>query len=336
MALKLMTAKDLTSHLRDYGIILWIVLVGGLFALLSDRFLQVQNLINILSQASIIGILAVSMTYVIITGHGGIDLSVGSILGLTSVTMAVLIIPASSFRDTAAMLNFVVSPERLIFAVVAAVMVGIAAGAVNGLLVARAGVPPFIATLGMMISARGVAAYVSSGMPTYGMPSQIVFLGQGRVLGIPVPIIIMIAFALIGHIVLVRTVFGAEVLAVGGSREASRFSGIPVRRVLLTVYALNGMVAAIAGIVLAGYGNQAHPEAGSLFELYTISAVVVGGTSLSGGKGWVIGSILGSVLIAEVQNGINILNVPVAFTQPILGTFIISAVLFDILQRRAS
>ena len=324
------------NQLPKFGIVLWILVVGVLFSLLSDRFLQLQNIINIITQASIIGILSVSMTFVIITGNGGIDLSVGSIVGLTSVTMAMLVIPESFFRDTAAMLDITVTAGQLIFAAGMALLVGLAAGAINGILVANVGLPPFIATLGMMISARGVAAYVSAGMPTYGMPEQIVWLGQGRLFGVPMPIVVMVLLALIGHLVLTQTSFGVRVVAIGGNRESARFSGIRVRSVLIAVFALNGLLAGIAGLVLAGYGNQAHPDAGMLYELYTISAVVVGGTSLMGGRGAVPGSILGAILMAEVQNGINILNVPVAFMQPIVGAMIILAVVLDQVHRRVN
>jgi len=186
----------------------------------------------------------------------------------------------------------------------------------------------------MMITARGVAAYVSAGMPTYGMPKPIIFLGQGRIAGIPLPILIMLILGVIGYFVLTRTVFGASIVAIGGNRETAKLSGIRVKRILLIVYTLNGLLAAVAGIVLTGYGNQAHPEAGSLSELYAIGAVVVGGTSLMGGKGGIVGSLLGAILMAEVQNGINILNIPVAYMQPALGTLIVLAVILDQWQKR--
>jgi ribose/xylose/arabinose/galactoside ABC-type transport system permease subunit len=322
------------KYFSQYGILAWIIIVGAIFSLFSGRFLDWHNLVNIVTQASVIGILSVGMTLVIITGGGGIDLSVGSVVGVSSVTMAMLIIPPSYFRDTASMLNLTVDAWTLSKAMGAALLVGAACGALNGVLISRAGVPPFIATLGMMITARGVAAYVSSGMPTYGMPKPIVFLGQGRLLGIPVPILVMIVLGVIGYFVLTRTVFGASIVAVGGNRETAKLSGIKVNRVLLIVYTLNGLLAAVAGIVLTGHINQAHPDAGSLSEMYAIGAVVVGGTSLMGGKGGIVGSLLGAVLMAEVQNGINILNIPVAYMQPTLGALIVLAVVLDQWQKR--
>jgi ribose/xylose/arabinose/galactoside ABC-type transport system permease subunit len=327
-------ANTARTYFSQYGILVWILVVGIVFSLLSRRFLDLHNLLNIVTQSSIIGILSVGMTLVIITGGGGIDLSVGSIVGISSVTMAMLIIPPSYFRDTASMLSLSADPFTLIKAVAVALLVGTACGAVNGLFISRVGLPPFIATLGMMITARGVAAYVSSGMPTYGMPAPIIFLGQGRIGGIPLPILIMLALGIIGYFVLTRTVFGASIIAIGGNRETAKLSGIRVKRILLIVYALNGLLAAVAGIVLTGYGNQAHPEAGSLSELYAIGAVVVGGTSLMGGKGGIVGSLLGAILMAEVQNGINILNIPVAYMQPALGVLIVLAVMLDQWQKR--
>ncbi len=322
------------QYFSQYGILVWIVVVGLVFSLLSRRFLDLHNLLNIVTQSSIIGILSVGMTLVIITGGGGIDLSVGSIVGISSVSMAMLIIPPSYFRDTASMLSLSVTAITLVKAVGVALLVGTACGAINGLFISRVGLPPFIATLGMMITARGVAAYVSAGMPTYGMPKPIVFLGQGHIGGIPLPILIMLVLGVIGYFVLTRTVFGASIVAIGGNRETAKLSGIRVKRILLIVYALNGLLAAVAGIVLTGYGNQAHPEAGAFSELYAIGAVVVGGTSLMGGKGGIIGSLLGAILMAEVQNGINILNIPVAYMQPALGTLIVLAVMLDQWQKR--
>jgi ribose/xylose/arabinose/galactoside ABC-type transport system permease subunit len=322
------------KYFSQYGIVAWIIVVGAIFSLVSGRFLAWNNLVNIVTQASVIGILSVGMTLVIITGGGGIDLSVGSVIGVSSVTMAMLIIPPSFFRDTASMLNLEVDVWTLVKAMGAALLVGAACGALNGVMISKARIPPFIATLGMMITARGVAAYVSSGMPTYGMPKPIIFLGQGHIFGIPVPILIMVVLGIVGYFLLTRTVFGASIVAVGGNRETAKLSGIKVNRVLLIVYALNGLLAAVAGIVLTGYGNQAHPEAGSLSEMYAIGAAVVGGTSLMGGKGGIVGSLLGAVLMAEVQNGINILNIPVAYMQPALGTLIVLAVVLDQWQKR--
>jgi ribose transport system permease protein len=316
------------------GIIFWILIVGFIFSLASPRFLTLTNLANIITQSSVIGILAVGMTAVIISGEGGIDLSVGSILGISSVTMAMLIIPEAYYRETSAMLNIPNEPFTIIKALSGAMLVGAFCGLCNGLLIALVGLPPFIATLAMMSIARGIAASISAGIPTYGLPTSIIFLGQGKILGMPLPIMIMAVFACLGYGILSRTTFGVSLYALGGNREAARLSGISVTQFLIIVYTLNGLLASIGAIILAGRGNQAHPDAGLGYELYVIGAVVIGGTSLMGGKGGLIGSILGAIFMAEVQNGINILNIPVAFMKPILGVMIILAVILDQWQKR--
>ncbi|MGA2545553.1 MAG: ABC transporter permease [Rectinemataceae bacterium] len=320
-------------HLSESGIVIWILAVGVVFSVMSNRFLDFKNLVNIITQASVIGILAVSMTAVIVSGNGGIDLSAGSIMGISSVAMAMMIIPEAYYRDTTAMLSISSSLVTLIGAIGLALLVGSACGFINGILISLAGLPPFIATLGMMTVARGVAAYISSGIPTYGLPKAIVFIGQGRVLGLPFPILIMLVLGLIGYLVLTRTTFGMRIFAIGGNKETARFSGINVKKTLIAVYTINGLFAAIAAITLSGRNNQAHPDAGMGYEMYAIGAVVIGGTSLMGGVGGIVGSILGAIFMAEVQNGINILDIPVAFMKPILGFLIIAAVILDQWQK---
>jgi len=320
-------------RLSESGIVIWILAVGILFSVMSDRFLDVKNIVNIITQASIIGILAVSMTAVIISGNGGIDLSVGSIMGISSVTMAMMIIPESYYRDTTAMLTISSDLFSLVKALGLALFIGSFCGFINGVLIAFAGLPPFIATLGMMTAARGVAAYISAGIPTYGLPEAIIFIGQGRVLGLPLPILIMLVLGVVGAFVLTRTTFGMKIFAIGGNKETARFSGINVTKTILAVYTINGLFAAIASITLSGRSNQAHPDAGLGYELYAIGAVVIGGTSLMGGVGGIVGSILGAIFMAEVQNGINILDIPVAYMKPILGFLIIAAVILDQWQK---
>ena len=325
--------KRPSIRLAESGIIIWIIAVGIVFSILSDRFLDIHNIVNINTQSSFIGILAVGMTGVIISGNGGIDLSVGSIMGISSVTLAVFIIPESFYRDTTFMLSITADAPTLIKVIGMSLLVGTFCGCINGILISLGGLPPFIATLGMMTTARGVAAYISSGIPTYGLPDAIIFIGQGKILGISVPILIMLILGIIGFFVLTRTTFGIRIYAVGGNKETARYSGINVKKTLLAVYIINGLLASIAAIALAGRSNQAHPDAGLGYELYAIGAVVIGGTSLMGGAGGIIGSILGAIFMAEVQNGINLLDVPVAFMKPILGSLIIAAVILDQWQK---
>jgi ribose/xylose/arabinose/galactoside ABC-type transport system permease subunit len=186
----------------------------------------------------------------------------------------------------------------------------------------------------MMTSARGIAAYISAGIPTYGLPTRLVWIGQGEILGVPVPILIMLVLGAAAHVALTRTAFGVKLFVLGGNRETARFSGINVNGMLLATYGIGGLLFAIAGMVMSARGNQVHPDAGMGYELYVIGATVIGGTSMTGGRGGVLGAILGAIFMAEVQNAINILNIPVAYMKPILGALIIMAVILDQWQKK--
>ena len=320
--------------LQEAGILIWIALVGIVCSLAAHNFLSLDNLTNILTQSAVVGIMAIGMTLVIITGNGGIDLSAGSILGLSSVAMAMVIIPPSLYRETAAMLTLPNDAGTITLALATCLGMGALCGLLNGLMIAWAKLPPFIATLSLMTAARGVAAYMSAGIPTYGLPSALVFLGQGRIAGIPVPVLLMLVLGAIMHIILTRSVFGMALFALGGNRETAMFCGMRVRSSLVCAYVLCGLFAAIAGVVLSARGNQVHPEAGTGYELYAIGAAVIGGTSMMGGKGGIPGALLGAVFMAEVQNAINILDIPVAYMKPVLGALIVMAVMVDQWQKK--
>lgn len=324
------------ASFKEAGIIAWILVVGIACALLNRNFLSVDNLVNILSQSAVVGIMAIGMTFVIISGGGGIDLSAGSILGISSVVMAVTIIPPELYRDTAAMLvlpnDFWTIAKALSFCL----GVGMLCGLVNGLLITWAKLPPFIATLSVMTATRGLAQYVSAGIPTYGMPTSLVYLGQGYIGPVPVPVVIMVVLGIVMHLVLTRSTYGITLFAVGGNRETARYSGMNVRGMLISVYVLCGLFAAIAGILLSARGNQVHPDAGTGYELSAIGAAVIGGTSMLGGSGGIPGALLGAVFMAEVQNAINMQDIPVAYMKPILGGLIVLAVLLDQWQKKQS
>lgn len=322
--------------IREAGIISWILLVGLVCSLLSPNFLNAGNMINILAQSAVVGIMAIGMTMVIITGGGGIDLSAGSVLGISSVVMAMTIIPEELYRDTAAMLVLPNDYGTIALALAFGLGVGMFCGLLNGLMITQAKLPPFIATLSLMTAARGLAAYISAGIPTYGMPTSLVFLGQGFLGPVPMPVVIMLVLGAIVHFALTRTTFGITLFAVGGNRETAVFCGMKVNRMLVTIYVLCGLFAAIAGVVLSARGNQVHPDAGTGFELSAIGAAVIGGTSMMGGSGGIPGALLGAIFMAEVQNAINILNIPVAFMKPILGGLIVMAVLLDHWQKKRS
>ncbi|WP_410499889.1 ABC transporter permease [Chitinibacter sp. S2-10] len=289
-----------------------LVLVAGL-AVTSADFLTVGNLLNVFRQVSINALIAFGMTMVILLG--GIDLSVGSILALSSVF-------------TALMLSHGIDP-------VVATSVGILAGAgmgmLNGLVISKGKVAPFIATLGTMTILRGLALVFSEGRPITGLDSDFfAMLGGGYVAGfIPVPVIMMGVMFVVFWFVLKRTVFGRHVYAVGGNEEAASLSGIKTDRIKIWVYTLSGAMAATAGMILTSRLNSAQPTAGTGYELDAIAAVVLGGTSLTGGRGWIFGTLVGALLIGVLNNGLNLLGVSSFYQQVIKGVVILLAVLLD-------
>lgn len=289
-----------------------LVLAAGL-AITSPDFLTVGNLLNVFRQVSINALIAFGMTLVILLG--GIDLSVGSILALSSVT-------------TALMLSHGIDP-------VVATSVGILAGAgmgmLNGLIISKGKVAPFIATLGTMTILRGLSLVFSEGRPITGLNSDFfAMLGGGYVAGfIPVPVILMLVMFAVFWFVLKRTVFGRHVYAVGGNEEAAALSGIKTDRIKIWVYTLSGAMAATAGMILTSRLNSAQPTAGTGYELDAIAAVVLGGTSLTGGRGWIFGTLVGALLIGILNNGLNLLGVSSFYQQVIKGVVILLAVLLD-------
>jgi ribose transport system permease protein len=288
------------------------VVAAGL-AVMSPDFLTIANLLNVMRQVSINALIAFGMTLVILLG--GIDLSVGSILALSSVFTATLI---SRGTDP-----------------VVATLVGIASGAVmgaaNGLVIAKGKVAPFIATLGTMTILRGLALVLSNGSPVTGINSDFfTMLGGGYVANlIPIPVIWMALMFAVIWFVLKKTVFGRHVYAVGGNEEASRLSGVSVDGVKIWVYTLSGAMSAMAGIILTSRLNSAQPTAGAGYELDAIAAVVLGGTSLTGGRGWIFGTLVGALLIGVLNNGLNLLGVSSFYQQVIKGVVILLAVLID-------
>ncbi|QLG88991.1 ribose ABC transporter permease [Chitinibacter bivalviorum] len=289
-----------------------LVLAAGL-AITSPDFLTVGNLLNVFRQVSINALIAFGMTLVILLG--GIDLSVGSILALSSVL-------------TALMLSHGIDP-------VVATSVGILAGAgmgmINGLVISKGKVAPFIATLGTMTILRGLSLVFSEGRPITGLNSDFfAMLGGGYVAGfIPVPVIMMLVMFVVFWFVLKRTVFGRHVYAVGGNEEAASLSGIKTDRIKIWVYTLSGAMAATAGMILTSRLNSAQPTAGTGYELDAIAAVVLGGTSLTGGRGWIFGTLVGALLIGILNNGLNLLGVSSFYQQVIKGVVILLAVLLD-------
>jgi ribose transport system permease protein len=287
------------------------------------NFLKPENLLNIANQIAVIAILAVGMTLVIITG--GIDLAAGSLIALSSVVTAILV------RDLAGGVE--AGPLGMCLAGVGGVAVGALAGAVSGGVIVGWGIPPFIATLAMMLVAGGGASMLARGESVYQVPDGFMWLGRGADLGLPNAVVLVILLYAIAHFVMTRMTFGRWLLAVGGNREAARLSGVPVAGTLLAAYVASGALAGLGGVVMASQLKSGSPNFGQMYELYVIAAVVVGGTSLAGGEGSMLGTLVGALIIAVIQNGMNLVGIESYTQRVVLGTVILAAVLLDRLRR---
>lgn len=287
-------------------------------------FLQKDNLLNIANQISVIAILAIGMTIVIITG--GIDLSVGSLVALSAVVTAMIV------RD------FCGGTQAGTGGMLLAGLGGIAlcglGGVISGGFVTRLRMPPFIVTLAMMLVCSGLAYRLAENQSVYQVPDSFVWLGRGTsLLGLPNAVVLMVLLYLAAHIVMTQTRFGRHVYAVGGNGEAAFISGVPVRRVILAAYIISALLAGLGGVVMASLLKSGSPTYGQMYELYVIAAVVVGGTSLSGGKGSMPGTLIGAFIIAVIQNGMNLTNVESNTQKIVLGLVILAAVLVDRVRR---
>jgi ribose transport system permease protein len=289
------------------------------------NFLKSENLLNIANQIAVIAIVAIGMTIVIITS--GIDLSVGSLIALSAVLAARFI------RDYAGASQ--ATAFGMTAACVAAVLLCGLVGAFSGGMVTLCDIPPFIVTLAMMLVASGFAYLLAQGQSIYQLPDSFVWLGRGaNFLGIPNAVLLMVALYAAAHVLMSRMKLGRYIYAVGGNREAARLSGVPVRRVLLIAYAASGALAGLGGVVTASQLKSGSPTYGNMYELYVIAAVVVGGTSLSGGEGRMLGTLIGAFTIAVIQNGMNLINVESYTQKVVLGVVILAAVVLDMLRHR--
>lgn len=292
-----------------------LILFSVIISFLSPRFLTKSNLMNVFRQTSINGIIAAGMTFVILTG--GIDLSVGSILGFSGAIAAGLL--AGGYN--------------IFIALLASLVIGAIAGIFNGIIITKGKVQPFIATLAMMILLRGATLVYTSGRPI-AIPADTVSpifrkLGAGYLFGIPVPVIIMIVIFLICYVVLNASKFGRHLYAVGGNEKAAKLSGVNTDRVKIAAYAISGVLAAVAGIIVTSRLSSAQPTAGDGYELDAIAAVVLGGTSLVGGQGTVIGTIIGALIIGILNNALNLMDVQSYYQMIAKAVVILVAVLLD-------
>ncbi|WP_207707338.1 ABC transporter permease [Crassaminicella thermophila] len=307
---------------RKYGIFFIFIGMVVLMSILSPAFLKVGNLLNVVRQISVIGLIACGVTMVIITT--GIDLSSGSVLALSAVV-------AASFAQRAdwASKMYPNIDVPLIVPILAGILVGVLCGAIVGIIIAKTKIPPFIATLGMMIVARGAALIYSDGRPISSLKSSYNFIGQGKVLGIPFPIIVLVVMAAITHVLLTNTKFGKYVYAIGGNENAAVVSGINVDKYKVLIYTYAGMLSGMAGIVLSSRISSGQPGLGVAYELDAIASAVIGGTSLNGGIGKITGTIIGALIIGVLNNGLDLLNVSAYWQQIVKGVIIVAAVILD-------
>lgn len=289
-----------------------LIVLMTLLSMARPNFLNVANLVNLLRQISINGILAVGVTYVLLTG--GVDLSLGSVVALTGVIAAGLAHPGA---------------HTILVPVAMGIVTGIVCGAANGIIVTRGRVAPFIATLGMMTAARGLALLASGGRPVSNLSAAFTSLGSGDILAVPAPVVIFAVVALLSWIFLRKMRLGRYVYAVGGNENAARAAGVNVRAVKMIAYTICGALAGVAGVVLAARITTGQPNAGIGYELDAIAAVVIGGTSLSGGVGGISGTVLGALLIGVINNGLDLLNVSSYYQQIVKGLIIVGAVWLD-------
>ncbi|WP_327403944.1 substrate-binding domain-containing protein [Streptomyces sp. NBC_01288] len=310
-------ASGIRRLLLDNGALTALIVLVIAMSALSGDFLTTDNLLNVGVQAAVTAILAFGVTFVIVSA--GIDLSVGSVAALSATVLA---------------WSATQHGVPVFLAVVLAIATGIAAGLVNGFLIAYGKLPPFIATLAMLSVARGLSLVISQGSPI-AFPNSVSHLGDTLGGWLPVPVLVMIVMGLIAAFILGRTYIGRSMYAIGGNEEAARLSGLRVSKQKLAIYALSGVFAAAAGIVLASRLSSAQPQAADGYELDAIAAVVIGGASLAGGTGKASGTLIGALILAVLRNGLNLLSVSAFWQQVVIGVVIALAVLLDTVRRKA-
>jgi len=317
---------DWFGLLARFAPLIFLVVLMAAFAIGQPRFLTPFNLLNVMRQVSVYGLLAIGMTFVILTA--GIDLSIGSLIAFCGLVAAGVakggLVNRFAVGEGAEALGY-----GWELAALAAIAVGMACGFAQGFAITRLRVPPFVVTLGGMSAFRGAALLFAAGGPISGFDPGFVWWGQGKIGDVPVPVIVFILCAIIAHIALRYTRYGRQVYAVGGNPEAARLSGLNVRRVVLSVYVITGFCAGLGAFVLSARLNSSEAVAGTGYELTVIASVVIGGTSLFGGIGTIFGTVVGTILIGVLLNGLVLLNVSPYIQQIVIGVIIVLAVAFD-------
>ncbi|MCF8453197.1 MAG: ABC transporter permease [Pedobacter sp.] len=307
------------KNLRQYGIFIVFGIICLIISFITPQFLTVSNWTIIITQVSINALLAFGVTFVIITG--GIDLSLGSIVAVAGVSAAMLAHPDS---------------YPVLVPVFAGLLAGLLIGAFNGFIITKSKIAPFIVTLGTMTIGRGLALILSNGRPVSNLSEPFVFIGSGKIMDIPVLIVILVLMFILCSIILNKTILGRYIYAVGGNEQAARASGINVTQVKMAVYSISGLLAGLAGILLTSRITTGQPNAGAGFELDAIAAVVIGGTSTTGGKGTIAGTLIGVLLIGVINNSLDLLNVTSYYQQVVMGIIIIGAVVLDSLNQKSN
>ncbi|MCC3866771.1 ABC transporter permease [Terrisporobacter mayombei] len=305
--------KKYTSKLnfRDYGVLIGFVVLCIAISIATPAFLSKQNVLNLLRQSSIIGIISAGMTFVIISGN--FDISVGAVAALSGVIV----------------MRLATTGTNLFLAIAAAIAVCAIIGLVNGIMVAKINVPSLIATMAMVTIVRGILLMITGGYPITQTIPILDSLGNGYFLGIPMPVIVFILVVIVSYIVLTQTKFGRHVYSVGGNQDASKLNGINVDNQKIKVFIINAVLAAIAGLVLTGRLGTASPVAGDSYDMDAIASVVIGGTSVSGGSGSVLKTIIGVLLMSVINNSFNLLGIDIFFQYIFKGLIILIAVGFD-------
>ena len=306
--------------MSEYGILFVFLILVLLLSVVTPNFLRSRNILNILRQTSINGLLSIGMTFVILTG--GIDLSVGSVLAFAGIVSA-------SFASDAVGGQI----HHPLIAMGVGLLAGAALGSINGMFVAKWRMPAFVVTLGMLSMARGFTFLSTDGMPVPRIDERFLVVGQGVFLKVPVPVWIFLGVFALAWMTLYKTRYGRYIYAVGGNEKSAKISGINTRLVLFTVYVISGLLSALGGIILTARTTAGLPQAGQAYELDAIAAVVIGGTSLSGGQGQLLGTLVGALLLGVINNGLDLLGVSSYFQLVIKGLIIIGAVLLDSLRK---
>lgn len=317
-----MNLANYRASLVKFQSLIALVLLCVVLSIVSDKFLTVDNTWNVMRQISVNICISVGMTLVILIA--GIDLSVGSILALCGAIAAGLLKNGIPIQSSNLYIGF-----TLLGAILMGLIVGALLGLFNGWTITRFKVPPFVATLAMLTIARGLTMLWTKGFPISNLGDSFDYIGTGWFLGIPLPVWISGIVVIIAVIITKKTVLGRYIYAIGGNENASKLSGININKVKLTVYAISGLLAAVGGILVTSRLDSAQPNAGISYELDSIAAVVIGGTSLSGGRGTIMGTVLGAVIIGVLNNGLVLLNVSPFWQQVVKGAVILLAVMID-------